>query len=398
MAMNSEFMAFLTDKASEETVRAWAERQGFPASSVQAGGADLFSAMLESDAPPKFAFVDIDGQAQPAQIAVRLIGLCGPASKLVAIGSANDVMLYRSMLAAGMADYLVKPLTPENLTQSLNAASRGGLGSASKQESKTVVVMGVRGGVGASTVATNMAWLAAHEKKKKIALLDLDLQYGITALALDIEPGRGLRDVVSSPQRVDNLMVTSATIDESDTLSVLSAEEPLDEHLPIDGAAISALLKELKNGHDAVFVDLPRHMFATQKRLLSLANEIVLVTEMTLVGIRDILRVRTTLKSLGCLGRITVVACKVGPQRPAAVDEASFEKGAQAKIDFTIPDDHKSVTTANNSGKMLGMVAPSAAITKTLRTLTDYLLKEEGEEEKKPSLFGFFSSKKEKGV
>ena len=130
----------------------------------------------------------------------------------------------------------------------------------------------------------------------------------------------------------------------------------------------------MRPNYNVVIIDLPRHLMATQKRLLAIAHEIVLVTEMTLTGIRDTLRVRTSLKSLGYPARVTLVASKIGAQRPAAVDEATFAKGAQAKIDFIIPDDHKAVTAASNSGKMLGAMVADAAITKNLRALAKHLV------------------------
>ncbi len=367
-------MAFVTDDTSTATLKEWAERQGFPASTIQHGGADLFTTMLESDAPPRLAFVDIDGQEQPVQIAARLVSLCGPASRLIAVGTANDVGLYRNILAAGMADYLVKPLTPDMLTQAVTQASHHGKTDASgAKETKTIVVLGARGGVGASTIAVNAGWIIAHEMKQKVALLDLDLQFGASALALDLEPGRGLRDVISSPQRVDSLMVASALVAASERFSILGAEEHLDDILTVDSSAVAALLKELRANFNVIIVDLPRHLLSSQKRVLAIAQDIVLVTEMTLVGIRDTLRVRTMLKALGCTARVTLVAARVGPQRPAAVDEASFAKGAQAKIDFTLPEDHKSVTAASNAGKMLDTIAPGSPLTKSLHQLAHHL-------------------------
>lgn len=398
--MHNEFMAFIQDEETAATVRNWAERQGFPQDTVQNGGPDLFATFLEADAPPKLVLIDFDGQEQPIQIAARIVSLCGPAARLIAIGSANDVTLYRSMVAAGLSDYLVKPLTPEILTQTMVMAARGGPGTApgAAKEAKNIVVIGVRGGVGTSTVAVNTSWAIAHQLKKKCALLDLDLQFGSSALALDLEPGHGLRDVVSSPQRVDSLMIAGAMVSESDHLAVLSAEESIEEIVHVDTNAISALLKELKPTYQAVIIDLPRHMLPTQKRVLATAHEIVLVTEMSLVGIRDTLRIRMTLKGLGSSARITQVAGRVGPNHPAAVDEATFAKGAQAKIDFVLPDDTKNVVAASNAGKTLGAMAPSSPLAKTIHALAVHLMgsseddKKKGDKKASGGLLGLFSS------
>lgn len=374
--MHNEFMAFINDEQTAELVRSWADKQGFPSETVRTGGPDLFMNLLESDAPPKFVLIDFDGTDQPIQLATRLVSLCGPSARLVALGAKNDVTVFRGMLGAGMNDYLVKPLTPEILTQTMMNAARGASGVSGPvlREAKTIVFIGVRGGVGASTLATNTTWLMSHELKKKCALLDLDLQYGTSALALDIEPGHGLRDVLSSPQRVDGLMIAGAIINESDSFVIMSAEEAVEEIFHVDPNAVMALLKEMKSGYNAIVIDMPRHLISTQKRVLATAHEIVLVTEMSLVGIRDALRIRSTLKTLGSSARILQVATKIGPQRPAAVDEATFAKGTQAKIDLTIPDDHKAMVVASNAGKPLGTVAPSSPATKAMRELAKLLI------------------------
>ena len=373
--MHNDFMAFVNDDDTARIIRVWADRQSFPAEAVQNGGPELFTSMLEFDAPPKFAIVDFDKQEQPVQLAARLVSLCGPSCRLVAMGSANDVTLFRGMLGAGMADYLVKPITPEILTQALLAASRGTNTSGGEiKDSKNIIFIGIRGGVGASSLAANVAWTLSHRKKTKCALLDLDLQYGTSALAMDIEPGHGLRDVLSSPQRVDGLMIAGALVTESDTLGILSGEEPLDEIVHVDPTAIMALLKEMRITHQAIIIDMPKYMIPTQKRLLATAHEIVLITEMSLVGIRDTLRVRSTLKNLGITARITQITTKIGPARPAAVDEQTFAKGTQAPLDFIIPDDHKAMVASNNSGKMLDAIAPSSPVTIAIHKLAEHLM------------------------
>ncbi len=372
--MHTEFMAFVNNEETAQSIRSWAEKQGFPQDTVRMGGPDLCSQMLESNPPAKLTLVDFEGIEEASQMAAKLVGQSGSAATMIGLGVKNDVGLYRNMIAAGFNDYLVKPLTPEILTQTMMAASRGEVGPGAIKDAKNIVVIGVRGGTGASTIVTNIAWIMAHQLKKKTALLDLDLQFGTSALALDVEPGHGLKDVVSSPQRVDSLMIAGALISESDDLELLSAEESIEENVSVDPNAITALLKEMRTSYQAIIVDLPRYMLSSQKRVLASAHEIILVTEMSLVGIRDTLRIRTLLKGLGCAARITQVATQISPDRPSAVDDTTFTKGAQGGIDFTIPDDHKLLVAASNAGKMLGELEPSAPITKSLLKLAEYLL------------------------
>ena len=139
-------------KNSQGVLRGWAERQGFPRRRVQQGGPDMFAQMLESSAPPKMAIIDIDGQADPLASTARLVSLCGPDCRLVIIGSANDVGLYRRIMGAGAVDYLVKPLAADTSQSGAQRRPQQGDGKRSTREARIVVVIGVRGGVGASTV------------------------------------------------------------------------------------------------------------------------------------------------------------------------------------------------------------------------------------------------------
>ena len=368
--MHDEFMAFAADEDSIAVIRSWAERQGFPAATVQQGGPDTFAQLLETSAPPRMAIIDIDGQDDPVAAAERLKDMCGPDCKIIALGSTNDVGVYRRMMSAGLVDYLVKPLVSESFNQALSAALKGATGGKLvTKDAKIIVFIGTRGGVGASTLAVNTAWLMAHNIGFSIALLDLDLQFGTSSLALDLEPGHGLRDIVSSPHRVDALMIASSMVNESEQFAVLGAEEAVDDVVPMDTMAVTALLKEMKGGFAYILVDLPRHHIASQKRLLATAQEIVLVTELSLAGIRDTLRIKTALKNLESFAALTVVASRTGASRAGQVNTAAFEKGAQIKIDVTIPEDHKIVGEAANSGKAVGAVSKQAPVTKAMLAL-----------------------------
>ena len=368
--LHASFAAYVGDDESLSIVRGWAARQGYASDIVYQGGPDMFAQALETTTPPQLAVVDIDGQLDPVGAVSRLITLCGSSSKVIAIGSANDVGLYRRMLGCGAVDYLVKPLTPDTLNQVLQAAIRGGRNTQGDvKEAKIVVVIGVRGGIGASTIATNTGWLLSHELGYHCALLDLDLQFGTSALALDLQPGRGLRDIVSSPHRVDALMITGSIVAESERYAILASEEPIDEPVTVEGTAITALLGEMRHTYDFIIVDLPRHLLGSQRRLLVAAQSIIIVSELSLAGIRDTLRVKTVLGDLGSSASIKCITSRIHAARPGQVDAGAFEKGAQIRIDGIIPEDVKAVTEAANSGKALGEIAKTAPITKALINL-----------------------------
>src|SRR3546814_12869987 len=98
-------------------------------------------------------------------------------------------------------------------------------------------MVGARGGFGASTIAPTLAWLLSERGKRATALLDLDVHFGTGALALDLEPGRGLTDAIENPSRIDGLFIERAMVKAREKLAVLSAEAPMSSPVITAGSA-----------------------------------------------------------------------------------------------------------------------------------------------------------------
>jgi pilus assembly protein CpaE len=390
--LHNEFMAFVMDEGSSEVLRGWVDRQGWPQATVQMGGVDLFGEMLESAAPPRLVIVDLDGQSNLVDACARLVSLCGHETKIIAVGSTNDIGLYRQLLTSGISDYLVKPLGHEQLDQALrqsqNQAATRADGSKEEKTSKLIYIIGTRGGIGSTTLAVNLAWMLANEEKLQTALIDLDLQFGNGALALDIEPSRGLRDIMSSPSRVDSLMIASAMMASGSKLSVLSAEESIEDTVLMDAGALQAVMQEMRENFDYVVVDVPRHLIATQRRLIAEASAVIVVSEQSLVGIRDTLRVKMALKSIDPTLPLLVVTARHAKERPAQIDAQTFEKNTQGKIDFTIPEENKSALEAANAGKTVAAMLPQSATSKAYRAILHNLIGKATDKKKSGGWFG----------
>ena len=371
------FAAFLCDEASLEAVRAVATELGWAPEKCCKGGLRGAVQSLSITSSPNILMVDLSESGDPLTDIHGLAEVCEPGTVVIAVGQVNDVRLYRDLLASGIHDYLLKPLSPGHLRDTLAQAQA--IISAPRQQDAAagkkhiaVAVIGTRGGSGASTVATSLAWLCSTEQKLATALLDLDIHFGTGALALDLEPGRGLTDAIENPARIDGLFIERAMIRANDHLSILSAEAPINAPLLTDGAAFVQLEEELRAAFEMTVIDLPRNMLINFPHLLDNVTAVVLVTELTLAAARDTIRILSWLKGHVALAEPVVVANKVHSSQ-FEISRGDFEATIERRIDFAVPCELKSATHAAKLGQTFAEANRTGAASGVLRLLAGHV-------------------------
>ena len=310
----------------------------------------------------------IDLSESPAPIselsAARAVG--GADLKILALGTVNDVGLYRDMIAAGATDYLVKPPAREQLAavfEKHQGGNSGGLG-------QVIAFLGTRGGVGTTTAAVSCAWLFAEDRKKRTALVDLDLHFGTVALKLDSDPGNGLCEALEQPSRIDSLFIERAMIKVSENLRILAAEAAVSEPQIIDTGAIDVLLYELRRKFSWVIIDLPRVVTPVHRVILSTASRAILLCERSLAGLRDTIRLQTLLREQAPQTRLILIESGAHGDR-ATVSKGEFEKAIGKSFDATFSYDPKAAGAAANAGQPVPLAAPRSAYTREIRSLVD---------------------------
>jgi pilus assembly protein CpaE len=285
------------------------------------------------------------------------------------------VRLYRDLLASGIQDYLLKPFTPDQLRDSFAHAQMTISGpriaeSGSERPHVMAGVVGVRGGVGASTIATSLAWLLGDKASRSTALLDLDVHFGTTALTLDLEPGRGLTDAIENPSRIDGLFIERAMVRANEKLCVLSAEAPMNQPFLTDGSAYYQLQEEMRNAFESTVLDLPRGMLVQHPHLVQDIHVAVVVVEFTLAATRDAIRILSWFKANAPQAKVLVVANRV----PAANHEISrkdFEASIERKVDLVIPSEQKIASQAAKLGQPFAKVATGAKLSQPFNQLVN---------------------------
>lgn len=384
-SLRDSFVAFVCDDGAADAIRPIAVEMGWSPEKVNKGGLRNAIQSLSVSASPNILFVDLSESGDPLNDINALAEVCEPGTVVIAAGQVNDVRLYRDLVASGIQDYLLKPFNPDQLRDAF-AQAQAVFNAPKSFEPQTerlhltTAVIGSRGGVGASTIAASLAWLFGDKSKRSTALLDLDVHFGTGALALDLEPGRGLTDAIENPSRIDGLFIERAMVRANDKLAVLSAEAPINQALLTDGSAFYQLQEEIRSAFESTVVDLPRHMLVQHPMLLQDVNSVVLVTEMTLAAARDCIRFLAWLKSNASQANVVIVANRVANAAVPEITRKDFESSIERKIDFVIPYDPKLAAQAAKLGKPLAEAGKGSKITQALHALADRLvaLGEEG--------------------
>lgn len=372
--LRDPFSAFVADEATAELIRPIAVEHGWAPEKVNKGGLRNAVQSLSVSASPNILFVDLSESGDPLTDINGLAEVCEPGTVVIAAGQVNDVRLYRDLLASGIQDYLLKPFSQDQLRDAFANAQMIISGPRVNEPSVerphvVAAVIGARGGVGASTIASSLAWLMGDKAGRATALLDLDIHFGTGALALDLEPGRGLTDAIENPSRIDGLFIERAMVRANDKLSVLSAEAPINQPLLSDGSAYFQLQEEMRGAFETTVMDLPRPMLVQHPHLVHDAHVCVVTVEFTLAATRDAIRILSWLKSNAPQARVIVVANKVPASGVQEVSRKEFENSIERKVDIVIPYDIKLAAQAAKLGQPLAKVAKSAKIAQPLSQL-----------------------------
>ncbi len=372
------FAAYICDEAALDILRPVVIEMGWQPEKCNKGGLRNAVQSLSVSASPAILMVDLSESGDPLNDINALAEVCEPGTVVIAIGQVNDVRLYRDLLASGIHDYLLKPLSAQQVHDALNQAlavftsPKAGDGDAAKRHISTAVV-GTRGGVGASMLATSLAWLFSDVHSAPTALLDLDVHFGTGALALDLEPGRGLTDAIDNPSRIDGLFIERAMIRANDNLSILSAEAPINVPLMTDGSAFVQLEEEFRQAFEMTVIDMPRNMLINFPQLLADVNVVLLVCELTLASARDTIRILSWLKANAPHAHPMIIANKLQPAL-AEISKADFEASIERRIDFGVPYDIKAASNAAKLGQVFVDANRSSKATVAIKQIAERVI------------------------
>lgn len=284
--------AFVQDPETEAVIRQSFGSVGITGADIVTGNIVTATTALAGRRSPRLLVVDISGLDDPLDRLDALADVCEPNTSLIAVGDRNDIALYRNLRLAGVAEYFFKPLVGDLVTRAFNAVLRGETDTQISRTGRLVFVLGVRGGVGATTIAVNSAWHLAETRQRLVAVVDLDLQWGDAALQLDVTPTHALREAFEHAERVDKLFLERAAIHVDHRADVFASQEPVGDRIELDDEAVRSLLEQLTERYRFIVVDVPPAQASRLKQTLHMPSTCLLVSDGSLVSARDVARWR----------------------------------------------------------------------------------------------------------
>lgn len=317
----------------------------------------------------------------------RLAECCDAGTKVVVIGHMNDVVLYRELLKRGVSEYLIAPVAPMQLIESLsnlyNDPDTDPVGN-------VIAFIGAKGGVGSSTVCHNAAWAMSEILKTNVVVADLDLAFGTTGLDFNQDPIQGIAEALQNPERLDEVLLDRLLTKCSERLSIFAAPVVLDRDYDISADACDIVLDIVRQNVPFVAVDLPHTWTPWVKRVLLQADEIVITAVPDLANLRNAKNLIDLLKqnrTNDVPPRLVMNMVKT-PKRPE-ISVKEFSVALDLEPVQVIDFDCETFGLAANNGQMIEEFSGKARAAQQFRELALNLAhRKEQKEDKKKSALG----------
>lgn len=252
---------------------------------IHMGGIAKAVDQFQSAATPNLIILETlaDGSAIFAQLG-ELAEVCDPSTKVIIIGQVNDIILYRELIRQGVSEYIVRPQSPLQIIKTIADLY---VDPAAPPIGRTIAFVGARGGVGSSTIAHNVGWCSAEEYRSDTIILDLDLPFGTASLDFDQEASAGLYEALTSPERLDDVLLDRLLQKHTEHLSLFTAPSVLDRDYDVDDQAYETVLDVVRGSAPTIIVDVPHMWCSWSKRILTTADEIVITATPDLASFRN---------------------------------------------------------------------------------------------------------------
>lgn len=332
---------------------------------VNMGGASAAIEAYRSAPTPNL--VVLEGNGDKALLFSQLDDLsqsCDPGTKVIIIGPNNDIELYRELIGMGISDYMHAPVDVMAFVASVSKTfvpKKGG------SIGKVIAVLGAKGGVGASTIAHNMAWGITTLYSTPATLVDFDLGFGTSGLNFNQDPQATIADALAAGERLDSPGLDKILFRCSEMLSLIAAPAMLEKTYDLNESAFDQIVDLLRQSTPNIVLDLPHVWTGWAKSMALSADEIIIVTSPDLANLRNCKNLLDVMRT----GRPNdsqpkIVLNMVGTPKRPEISPGDFANAIGVDPTAIIPFDAKLFGASANNGQMLHETDPSSKINETI--------------------------------
>ncbi|MBA4338601.1 AAA family ATPase [Hyphomonas sp.] len=323
------------------------------------GGIPAAVADLRANPTPNLLMVESSAQASQVLHEIdTLAEHCDDHVKVLVIGAVNDITLYRQLVARGVSEYLVPPFQPLSIIRSISALFAD---PDAPFLGKQISVVGAKGGVGASTIAHNLAWALAENTHVNTTLVDLDLSFGTTALDFNQDTPQTIADALLAPERADNAVIERLLTRATERLSLFTAPANINQIIDIPDESYAMVIESVRRNVPYMVLDLPHTWSHWVRNTLIASDEVIIVCQPDLASLRNGKNMIDQLKGHRVndhAPRLVLNMCGV-PKRPE-IPMKDFAAAIGVDPDIIVPFEPEVFGMAANNGQMISETSPAA--------------------------------------
>lgn len=296
-----------------------------------------------------------------------LAGVVSPETRVILLGSSNDIGLYRRLIGMGISEYLIGHVAAGEVVEAILNIFQG---TEDQSRGRIIAVYGTRGGVGSSVVAANLAHALSTVVGEDTTLVDMDVAFGTAALTFNQTPRQSVLDALAQPDRLDDTLLDRFMLKYNDKMTILPAPASPVNATAIDSAALEMLFSVLRRNASHIVVDVP-HLWAPWVReLLVEANELVFVTYPDLANLRDARNLVDIIgQSRGTGAPMKLVFNRVGMSKKGELGPKDFEDSLKIEPQLMVPFDPAVFGMAMNNGEPISQTSASSPAAKAIEKL-----------------------------
>ncbi|MBU0640804.1 MAG: hypothetical protein KKB50_18215 [Planctomycetes bacterium] len=330
----------------------------------------------------------------------------------IAMTENRDAELVMRAMRAGMREFLWKPFPPEQLKEILQRIGNEQEGS-SKRLGRLVPVCGACGGLGVTTLVTNVAvelaqledWgdAPSHSARPRVAIVDLDFRFGQAAMFLDAQPTYTIAELCDTPEALDVQMIERAMVKHSSGVHLLAPPTDMAQAERITAGQCAGVLSAVQECYDFVIIDGPVRFDPTARAVFDIADVCLVMVQLLVPPVRNTDRMLRELARGGYnMERIRLVCSRFG-RDSGYLHPGDVETTLGRKLEFLIPDDWKTSSTAVNMGAPLLDYAPRSKLRQSYQAIALALAQRDGggsaaseheEDTPRKGLFSFLAGQK----